>query len=399
MSCAMFVNMFIVAIFLLQLNIGVSTQGIFDPATYTQASCSGNNQWTNWFDSGSPNIAQGEFEVTNHIQQNFPSLMCPTPIAIEAQTINGGNPGQTGDIFRLSTKDGFLCLNQQINGYKEKLCTNYKVRFCCLKSTIGQTITSITSTTTVTPIANSCGRQSIIPSTQRIVGGVEATPNSWPWIVSLQLRDHFCGGTLIDTRHVLTAAHCLTSAIASQIRVVAGLHDRSNKNTGRVQNIGVTHIFNHEQYNSVTQVNDIAILRLSQPVQLNTYVNLICLPGPDPQESATVTVAGWGTTYKNSPLANTLRQVSVKVTNSQASIAYPSNFNIQRQIGASIPYVGGKDSCQGDSGGPLMYNSNGQWYLSGVVSFGNDCALSNYPGVYTRTSAYLAWIRSKINSK
>ena len=116
--------------------------------------------------------------------------------------------------------------------------------------------------TPLIPSVNNCGRQSITPTTQRIVGGVEAIPNSWPWIVSLQLRDHFCGGTLIDTRHVLTAAHCLTSTISSQLRVVAGLHSRQNINTGRTQNLGVSRIFLHEQYNSVTQAHDIAILRL-----------------------------------------------------------------------------------------------------------------------------------------
>ncbi len=310
--------------------------------------------------------------------------------------MSDGNPTQTGDIFRITVKDGFLCLNQQINGYKQKLCTDYKVRYCCPKADIGQ-ITA-TTTTPLIPAANNCGRQSITPSIQRIVGGVEAIPNSWPWIVSLQLGDHICGGTLIDTRHVLTAAHCLAAAIGSQIRVIAGLHERQKTNTGRTQNILVSRIFRHEQYSTVSQSNDIAILRLSQPVQLNDYVNLICLPGPDPQESAAATVAGWGTTYKGSPLAASLRQVTVKIANTQASAAYPAYFNVQRQIGAGLPNIGGKDSCQGDSGGPLMYNNNGQWYLSGVVSFGNDCGHLNYPGVYTRTSAYLSWIKSKINS-
>ncbi len=197
---------------------------------------------------------------------------------------------------------------------------------------------------------------------------------------------------------MLTAAHCLASFRDSQIRVIAGLHERKKINTERTQNIAVSRIFMHEQYNTVTQSHDIAILRLSQPVQLNNYVNLICLPGPDPQESVSVTVAGWGTTGRYNPLATNLRQVTVKVANVQASAAYPAYFNVQRQIGAGIPNIGGKDSCQGDSGGPLMYNNNGQWYLSGVVSFGNECALSNFPGVYTRTSAYLNWIKSKINS-
>jgi secreted trypsin-like serine protease len=289
-------------------------------------------------------------------------------------------------------------LNQQVNGYKQKLCADYKVRYCCPSATVGQTTTTTTIRTTVVP-ANTCGRQAITPIIQRIVGGFETVPNSWPWIVSLRVRDHFCGGTLIDARHVLTAAHCLTGANPSTLRVVAGLHQRLNTNTGRTQNMGVSRIFLHEQYNSIAHAHDIAIIRLSQPVQLNAYVSLICLPGPDPQESTSVTAAGWGSTYQGSPLPNALRQVTMQVTNAQARVAYPAYFNVQRQIGAGIPYVGGKDSCQGDSGGPLMYNSNGQWYLSGVVSFGYDCGRGNFPGVYTRTSAYLNWINNKINTQ
>jgi secreted trypsin-like serine protease len=301
----------------------------------------------------------------------------------------------------VTINDGFLCLNQQVQGFKEKLCTDYKVRYCCATATIAQTPTTTTTAATVqtsVSIGQACGRQDITPLYQRIVGGIEALPNSWPWIVSLRVNDHFCGGTLIDTRHVLTAAHCLKGSSTSALRVIAGLHQRLNTSTARTQNMGVSRIFMHGNYNQVTLANDIAILRLSQPVQLNRYVNLICLPGPDPEESNSITVAGWGSTYRGSPLSNTLQQVTMQVTNVQAQTSYPAYFNVKQQIGASAPYVGGKDSCQGDSGGPLMYKSNGQWYLSGVVSFGYACGGGNHPGVYTRTSAYLNWIR-KIKSK
>ena len=76
--------MFCVMIFLLfQMNVGVFTQGIFDPSTFTQSSCSGSNQWTIWFDSSDPKIEQGEFEVTNYLLQQYSLFMCPAPIAIE----------------------------------------------------------------------------------------------------------------------------------------------------------------------------------------------------------------------------------------------------------------------------------------------------------------------------
>ena len=73
----------IIGLFILQLIIGVSAQGVFDPSSFTQSSCTGSNQWTVWLDSGDPNLAQGEFEVTNHLLQKFPAFMCSAPIAIE----------------------------------------------------------------------------------------------------------------------------------------------------------------------------------------------------------------------------------------------------------------------------------------------------------------------------
>ncbi|CAF4006284.1 unnamed protein product [Adineta steineri] len=373
------------------------SQGIFDPSTFTLNSCSINNQWTVWFDTSDPNLSQGEFEVTTHIQQLYSSFMCAAPLAIEARTVYDSTPAATGDIFRVTKKDGFLCLNQQIANFKTKLCADYKVRFCCPSNSIG--VPAIPTyppviATTIPTTTNTCGRQAIIPSNQRIVGGVEAVPHSWPWTVSLQSRDHFCGGTLIDNRHVVTAAHCISS---TSFRVVAGLHQRTNINAPPAQILGVSRVFVHEQYSTRTEANDIALIRLSQPVQFNAYVSPICLPGPDPQESAPVTVAGWGTLSSGGNIATSLRQVTINVMNAQAQRAYGSSFNVQRQIGAGYP-INGKDSCQGDSGGPLMYKVNNQWYLTGVVSFGEGCASASHPGVYTRTSAYLSWIQSKINT-
>ena len=65
-------------------------------------------------------------------------------------------------------------------------------------------------------------------------------------------------------------------------------------------------------------------------------------------------------------------------------------------ICAGYPGVGGKDACQGDSGGPFVCNDGGKAVIAGVVSWGNGCALADYPGVYARTTYVLDWIKSQM---
>ena len=75
--------MFSIVLFFLYVTGEVLSQGIFAPADFNEASCTGSNQWTSWFDSGDASISLGEFELTTHLQQIFPFFMCPLPIAIE----------------------------------------------------------------------------------------------------------------------------------------------------------------------------------------------------------------------------------------------------------------------------------------------------------------------------
>jgi hypothetical protein len=74
-------------IVLILLSNSVLSQGVFDPSTFTQSSCTGSYSWTTWFDTNDPNMAQGDIELTSHIQQLFPSFMCSSPIAIEVSCI------------------------------------------------------------------------------------------------------------------------------------------------------------------------------------------------------------------------------------------------------------------------------------------------------------------------
>jgi secreted trypsin-like serine protease len=275
-------------------------------------------------------------------------------------------------------------------GYEIGTYSNmFVVRFCCPAR--------IEPGPVVGPVSKECGRPAVKPLRTRIVGGQEAVPHSWPWLVSLQYYGgHFCGGTLIDEYHVVTAAHCLQdpNMFNAGFTVVAGLHTRSEPFTGRTQHKQVARIFNHEAYNERTFENDIAVLRLASPVTLNEYVNVACLPGTDPELHGNAIIAGWGTLHFQGDSPDPLHQANIIIMD-QCKNVY--NYDPIKQICAGN-HEYSKDSCQGDSGGPLMHEVNGQWILSGAVSYGDECAKEHFPGMYARVSHYVPWIRSKIAS-
>ena len=95
---------------------------------------------------------------------------------------------------------------------------------------------------------------------------------------------------------------------------------------------------------------------------------------------------------------NNLQYVRVPaITNAQCNSAYGGSIT-DTMICAGYPGVGGKDACQGDSGGPFVCNDNGNAVIAGVVSWGNGCALADYPGVYARTTSALSWIQNSMVS-
>lgn len=105
-------------------------------------------------------------------------------------------------------------------------------------------------------------------------------------------------------------------------------------------------------------------------------------------------LAGWGSTSFGGNSPDSLRQANVLIMDLCKQVYY---FDDKKQLCAGN-YQYSKDSCQGDSGGPLMYEINGRWVLSGVVSYGDECAKVNRPGVYSRVSHYLPWIQNAIST-
>ena len=142
----------------------------------------------------------------------------------------------------------------------------------------------------------------------------------------------------------------------------------------------------HENYITKTSLNDISIIKLSQPAVLSNYVQLACLPpmmtNNYPVANTKVYAAGWGTLLSNGPVSNKLQNVLITAYAGSACSKY-QNTNWNSQICAG-ELNGGKDTCQGDSGGPLYLketiNGKVRHVLVGITSYGNGCGEAGFPG-------------------
>ncbi|CAG7723785.1 unnamed protein product [Allacma fusca] len=242
---------------------------------------------------------------------------------------------------------------------------------------------------------------------ERIVGGRVAEINSYPWLAALEYRTKFyCGATLISSRYILTAAHCVHNVPKDQITIVFGEHDRNVTHESPTHYRKIDTIIKHRSFNRANFYNDIAVIRMDKPIRFSRYISPACLPidlEDEDFDGHRGTVAGWGRTQEKGKPSHILREVEVPIiTNDECTSPEFSHYT-SREITSNMMcagYVEGKlDACQGDSGGPLNWerdddtSKEGVKYVIGIVSWGQGCARPKYPGIYTRITKYLDWIR------
>ncbi|XP_028895834.2 serine protease easter isoform X1 [Zeugodacus cucurbitae] len=279
------------------------------------------------------------------------------------------------------------------------------------------------------PRPSKCGQM----TSSRIYGGNTTKIDEYPWMALIEYTKpfgrigHHCGGSLISSRYIVTASHCVNGKalpndwLISAVRL--GEWDtttnpdcevdvRGEKDCAPMHiDVPVENAIPHPRYdpNSMNQVNDIALLRLKNAVTFTDFIRPICLPLNNNLRTATfddiiMDVAGWGKTESKSSSNVKLKAELVGVPLENCRHVYrPQSILLE----ATQMCAGGKkgvDSCRGDSGGPLIgLGTTGRgrtyYFLIGIVSFGPaSCGLEGWPGVYTRVGHFVDWIQATIES-
>lgn len=246
-------------------------------------------------------------------------------------------------------------------------------------------------------------------SVDRIVNGDESSVHSWPWQVRVRPCSNWrctflCGGSIISEKWVLTAAHCIPYR-ANGGNITVGSHILWSDPFGvdpNAKNHSISSIVNHKGWNKYTRRNDITLIQVHKAFEFNSHVSPVCLPSEDSciNYGSACAVTGWGYTEKKK-ISPTLQELAVRLIPYETCRAsmYYSGGVFPDQVCAGFA-EGGKDSCSGDSGGPLVCKSSGlynQYVLYGIVSWGYGCARQYKPGVYTRVTSFLPWIKETMH--
>uniref|UniRef100_A0A182VW31 Peptidase S1 domain-containing protein n=1 Tax=Anopheles minimus TaxID=112268 RepID=A0A182VW31_9DIPT len=238
-----------------------------------------------------------------------------------------------------------------------------------------------------------------------IIEGTEANLHEFPYQISLQWNFnngsrpmHFCSGSILNRDWILTAAHCNdTLTGGGWYEVVAGVNNIAQEEPG-AQRRNVSRFIQHPLYSSGTMKNDIAVLRLSAPLDLNRNIKTMKLaPGSTLILQKQAKFAGWGSISKT--MVNIFPDELMKVTLPLRTLEECTGMG---NVDKSQICAGGYRNvtgCTADSGGPLTVNIEGEQVQIGVLSFGEKPCQAREPIVFASVLHFYEWIQTAIKDE
>ncbi|XP_055536991.1 brachyurin-like [Wyeomyia smithii] len=235
---------------------------------------------------------------------------------------------------------------------------------------------------------------------QRITNGREAAPGQFPYQVALLSQyaesTALCGGSILTSNYVLTAAHCVQDALGGT--AILGAHNRmANEDSQQRIGFGMSGITLHSEYSPTNLRNDIAVVQLNNPIEFNERVQPVILPTATDNRTfsgMTGTVSGFGVTSDGSQTASNVVRFTANpiITHATCLETWGSNSSVIQEQNMCLSGAGGRSTCSGDSGSPLTVVSDTTLQV-GIASFTSPLGCTiGLPSVFARISFFREWI-------
>lgn len=250
-----------------------------------------------------------------------------------------------------------------------------------------------------------CGQRKANHTHTFVIGGEDARRGDWPWQALLLLhgRYPFCGGSLIDRQWILTAAHCVAprplyaKATKTPENLVIRLGETDTKKyEGSEKDINVEKIIYHNDYSWDGLNNDIALIKLAEPVKFTDYIQPICLASLEAPADTKCYITGWGKMKHPGTMVRKLQQGLLPIQ-PKAACSKLNTGNLWMTITDQMicgARPGKRTSgCHGDSGGPYVCKIGENWELHGAVSWGSPvCNIKQAYTVFANIFRFKSWI-------